>query len=113
MSQGRPKGLPKTGGRKNGTPNKRTKTMDDLQAMCEESGVEPFQVFLDLCKHRDPQIQIAAAREAAKYVYTQRKAAEISGPEGAAIQVESSEVKEILADLKSIIDTKTHERGQA
>jgi hypothetical protein len=106
------KGHAKAGGRKKGTPNKRSKTMEELQAMCEASGVEPFQVFLDLCKHRDPQIQISAAREAAKYVYTQRKASEISGPEGAAIQVESSEVKEILADLKSILDTKANERGQ-
>lgn len=104
------KGQAKRGGRKKGTPNKRSKSMDDLQAMCEASGVEPFQVFLDLCKHRDPQIQISAAREAAKYIYTQRKAAEITGPEGGPVQVESSEVKEILADLKSILDTKVHER---
>ena len=80
--------------------------------MCEASGVEPFQVFLDLCKHRDPQIQISAAREAAKYVYAQTRLSEISGPGGSPIhaEVESSSVQELLADFKAILHTKVSER---
>lgn len=88
--------------------NKRT--LEDLYAMCEASGVEPFQVLLDLCKERDPSVRLGAAKESAKYLYFQRRIQEISGPAGGAIEIESSAVKEILADLKSIIDTKTNER---
>ena len=109
------KGKAKTGGRQKGVKNKRTRTLEDLQAMCEASGVEPFQVFLDLCRDRDSSIRISAAREAAKYIYTQRKQTELSGPGGAPIQteVEASEaLQELLADLKTIVDTKVNERKE-
>lgn len=99
---------PANSGRKKGSINKRT--LDDLYAMCEKSGVEPFQVFLDLTKSRDEGIKLNAAKEAAKYLYFQRRAIETSGPGGGPIEVESSAVKEILADFKLMLDTKENER---
>lgn len=104
---GRPVGLPKTGGRKKGTPNKFS---FDANAVAEEMGVDPLQVLLELCSHPNAGIRVSASKEAAKYLYTQKRAVEVSGNAEKPIQVESSAVKEILADLKSIIDTKINER---
>lgn len=106
----RPKGLPKTGGRKKGTPNKLTR---DADAIAQEMGIDPLRVLLELCNHREPTIRISAAKEAAKYVYTQKRATELSGPSGQPIQTQveaSHELQELLADLKGIIDTKVNER---
>lgn len=99
---------PAGSGRKKGSMNKRS--LEDLYGMVEASGVEPFQVLLDLCKERDPSIRLGAAKEASKYIYYQRRVQEHSGPDGGPIEVESSEVKEIVADLKAMLDTKISER---
>lgn len=105
------KGHKKFGGRKKGTPNKAHR---DVYAMAEEAGVEPFKILLDLCLHRDPSISLNAAKEASKYLYTQKRATELSGPGGGPIeaQVESSQLQEILGDLKLLVDTKIHERKE-
>ena len=106
------KGKPRhpNAGRKKGTPNRRT---FDAAALAEEMGVDPLKILLDLCSHRDPGIQLGAAKEAAKYVYTQKRATELSGPNGQPIQTEveaSEQLQELLADLKTIVDTKVNER---
>lgn len=105
FKKGDPK--PANSGRKKGTPNKRT---FDAVAVAEEMGVDPLKVLLSLCTHRDPAIQLGAAKEAAKYLYTQKRAVEVSGNAEKPLQIESSAVKEVLADLKAIIDTKINER---
>lgn len=98
---------PANAGRKKGTPNKRT---FDAHALAESMGVDPLKVLLDLCSDRDSSIRLGAAKEAAKYLYYQKKAVEVSGNPLAPIQVESSHVQEIVSDLKAIIDTKINER---
>ena len=59
---GAPKGHPKWGGRKKGTPNERTKA----EAACERAGIDPFDLLcqkaiegdvgciIQLCKHIEP-----------------------------------------------------------
>lgn len=103
------KGKPRhpNAGRKKGAPNKRTL---EALALAEEVGVDPLRVLLELCKHRDPAIQLGAAKEAAKYLYSQRKVTEISGPAGAPVQFESSEANEIVAEFKAMLQTKLAER---
>lgn len=98
---------PANAGRKKGTPNKRT---FDAHALAESMGVDPLKVLLDLCSHRDPSIQLGAAKEAAKYLYYQKRAVEVSGNADKPIQVESSKTQEIVSDLMAIIDTKINER---
>lgn len=56
------KGAPKTGGRKKGTPNKRTLA----EAACDRAGIDPFDLLvghavggdigavIQLCKHIEP-----------------------------------------------------------
>jgi len=106
----RPKGTPKTGGRKAGTPNKRT---FDATALAERLGYDPLEAMIELARTtRDEGIKVACHRECAKYVYPQRRQTELSGVNGEAIKVtaESSELKEVMADLRSLIDTKINER---
>jgi len=99
---------PKTGGRRAGTPNKSSKR--DVYAMAEAKGVEPFEVLLDLCKERDPGIRLGAAKECAKYMYTQKRATEVSGPGGSPIEVESSSTQELIETFKAMLHTKLSER---
>lgn len=49
-SRGKPKGLPKSGGRKKGTPNKVTA---DFKNRLEELGFDPIQGAIDLFEDRD------------------------------------------------------------
>ncbi len=103
-------GQKKIGGRKAGTPNK--KSLRDVYAMAEAKGVEPFEVLLDLCKERDPSIRLGAAKEAAKYMYTQKRAVEVAGKDGGPLkaEVESSAVQDLLADFRAMLHTKISER---
>jgi hypothetical protein len=96
------KGSPKTGGRKKGTPNIRTK---EALEIAEELGIDPFRILLQFAQgdweglgytsevyHKEtaegettmgfvipPELRQKAAGEATKYLYPQRKAVELSG----------------------------------
>lgn len=63
-------------GRKKGTPNKFTKSLQDK---CDELGVDPFMVLLKFTQHDDPQIAMQAAKEVCQYILPKRKAIEVSG----------------------------------
>lgn len=106
--KGKPR--PANAGRRAGTPNKKSKR--DVYAMAEERGIEPFEVLLELCSSRDEGIKLGAAKEACKYLYTQKRATEISGPGGGPItaEVQSSELKALVDDFKSMLQTKLSER---
>lgn len=73
---GKPRGLPKSGGRTKGTPNKESHS---LLAKCERAGVDPFQVMLNFCNDPDKQLAMAAAKEVSSYLYPKRKSLEHSG----------------------------------
>ena len=70
-------GHEKRGGRKKGTPNKKTQ---DLMAMCEARGINLFEAFLEIIEdvNADPNLRFSALKEAAQYVYPKRKAIEHS-----------------------------------
>lgn len=110
----RPKGVPKSGGRQKGTPNKDKKTLEEK---CLELGFDPFEILAHFAKgdwkalgyesptrvigySKDhgsieadvitPELRQSSAKEAAKYVHPQKKAVEHStGQEGFKIIVES------------------------
>lgn len=52
---GRPKGIPKTGGRQPGTPNKATQDVRQAIAMFAERNAERFQEWLLLTAVGDPE----------------------------------------------------------
>jgi hypothetical protein len=76
----RPKGTPKTGGRVKGTPNKKTR---QLQEAIEASGLTPLEHMLSVL--RDPNAgaleRMDAAKAAAPYVHPRLAAIEHAGNE--------------------------------
>ena len=96
MPGGRPKGLPKTGGRKKGVPNRVTR---DLKAAileaAELAGGEGGTVaYLTLQAQQNPGPFMALLGKVLP--------SEISGPGGAAIQVEATVANDIRQALDSI-----------
>jgi hypothetical protein len=76
----RPKGTPKTGGRVKGTPNKRTR---QLQEAIEASGVTPLQYMLRIMRDENAPTaeRMHAATAAAPYVHARLAAIEHAGSE--------------------------------
>lgn len=76
----RPRGLPKTGGRKVGTPNRiNSEQTDRVKHLCELHKVDPLEALLILST--DPSIEInqriSILKELAQYLYPKRKSVEI------------------------------------
>ncbi len=88
---GRPKGYPKTGGRRGGTPNKRTSESANAFAHLAGTYGEKYAQILDdiaQAKEQKPDIRLLALRIAAPYIWRkQPEAHEISGPDGGGIPV--------------------------
>lgn len=64
----------KTGGRKAGTPNKKT----NLFAMCEEKGINVFAELLDsAAAEEDPDKRFNKFRDIAPYLYAKKKEIEV------------------------------------
>jgi hypothetical protein len=108
------------GGRQKGIPNKKTRSLEETAARV---GVDIFEV-LCMFAHRDwkglgyqsatetrvlkdggtievekisPELRLNAAKEAAKYLFPQRKAVEMSNPEGEGFRVI---VEDFVSDKK-------------
>jgi hypothetical protein len=91
MSGGRPKGLPKTGGRKRGTPNRRTVQLERAmervaQTLAEHLGEHCFPgdahalaiaIYKDT--RNDPELRLEAAKAAMPYEKPRLSAVEHSG----------------------------------
>jgi hypothetical protein len=93
---GRPKGHPKTGGRKRGTPNKRT---TELQARIRATGMMPLDFMIAVMRNAKAPLELRfeAARQAAPYVHPRLTAIEHSGTDGGAVPVEVKQVSDIEA----------------
>jgi hypothetical protein len=79
----RPAGLPKTGGRKPGTPNRKTQALTEkLAAM----GCDPIEGLAGIAMdaNTSPELRVRCFSELAQYVYPKRKAVDIAatGPNG-------------------------------
>lgn len=74
----RPNGSIKTpgSGRKKGTPNK---TTQDLHAICERMGINPFEAMLKMSQTAEKEeVRLAALKECAQYLYAKRSAVAVS-----------------------------------
>ncbi len=93
----RPKGLPKTGGRAKGTPNKRTQSVTEKLAAL---GCDPIEGLAHIAMNKkqklgvrkDVPIELRAQmnKELAQYVAAKRKAIEIEDEEPERFQVEDA-----------------------
>lgn len=73
----KPAGAPKSGGRKPGTPNKRTA---EIQKAVEESGLTPLEYLLGVMRDivNEPRERVAAAIAAAPYVHAKLSSIELN-----------------------------------
>ena len=71
----RPKGLPKTGGRRSGTPNKR---QHELVVKLEQLGCDPIAGLAQIAMASEtaPELKVRCYAELAQYVHAKRKAVE-------------------------------------
>lgn len=96
-----PKGHPRYGGRTKGTPNKNT---SDLMSICEKHGIHPFEGMVILAKEeKDPDKKFDKLERIAQYVHPKRKAVEVSGGDGEAIDVglSANDIAKIHADVRA------------
>lgn len=73
---GRPPGLPKTGGRKAGTSNKKT---DELRVILEKDGISIPEKILSLLPKLSAQKQVDTLISLMPYIYPKRKPFEPAG----------------------------------
>lgn len=85
----RPKGIPKTGGRKKGIRNRASA---ERQAKIAAEGDTPLDYLLSVMRNElgDPVIRLDAAKAAAPYVHPKLAAIEHAGPDGGPIQIEAA-----------------------
>lgn len=93
---GRPKGIPKTGGRRKGVKNKASVEREKAVA---ESGLTPLEFMLSIMRGVPPEgsgaaeqiafagMRFEAAKAAAPYVHPKLANIEHSGPDGAPVMV--------------------------
>lgn len=75
----KPKGLPKSGGRKAGTPNKDTMSLFDK---CVAQGLDPFTELVKMCQLGEKEdLRFQALKEVCSYLYPKRKSLELSNDE--------------------------------
>ena len=74
---GRPKGLPKTGGRQAGTSNRKTQA---LLEKLDSLGCDPIEGLakIALAPETPPELKVRCLAELAQYVYPKRKAIDLS-----------------------------------
>lgn len=82
---GRPKGLPKYGGRKKGTPNKATAKRE---AEIAASGLTPLEFLISVMKDegKPTDTRVDAAKAAAPYVHPKLSSVEVSGKNGGPVK---------------------------
>lgn len=107
------KGLPKTGGRTKGTPNKSTEA---LLEKCERLNIDPFEALLLIARDGDEEItRLNALKEACSYLFPKRKAIEHTGDFDVALAVKVKSlmdmpkdqiIKETEAELKRLSKSK-------
>ena len=80
------KGKPKTGGRKRGTPNRRTL---EVQEQLVAVGCDPIEGIATIAMDEDnpPELRLRAYAELAPYLYPKRKAIQHTGEGGEEILV--------------------------
>jgi hypothetical protein len=93
---GRPKGIPKTGGRKKGTPNKASAAK---AAEVAASGLTPLEYMLEVVRDLDAErsVRLDAAAKAAPYVHPKLASIEHTGEDGGPLVVKIIRFEDVAA----------------
>ncbi len=98
----------KYGGRTKGTKNKKTVLKENAEDVLARLGCNPLQILVELTKSNDENIILGAAKELCKYVYTQKKAVEVT-----AEVLSTSFDHEIIEEWKKLAKLKVNETKPA
>lgn len=83
-------------GRKPGTPNKDTRTLEEI---CVQYEISPFEAMIELAlETRDPYLKFNCLKELAKYIYPQRKAVEH------AAKIDNPYAGKSLPELRALVE---------
>lgn len=98
----RPKGLPKTGGRKKGTPNRTT--LEQAQKALG-SGLSPLEFLLKEMRDEsnEKSVRIDAAKAAAPYVHPKFATVEVTGKDGEPL-MQNSDPMEMARSIAFILN---------
>jgi hypothetical protein len=96
----------RSGGRKKGTPNKKTV---ELISAVEESGVTPVEYMLSVMRDvaNDAPVRMDAAHKVAPYIHAKLASIETKSEINATIKSGSQEVLDTLAALEQTNDEET------
>jgi len=97
----KPKGLPKTGGRKKGAPNKKTQQWDELGAKIVGEGAERFMNVLDGLSDEDFTKNYLQILE---YFKPKQQRTEIKGDIKSTVDISSMTTEELKQRAKAIAD---------
>jgi lipopolysaccharide export LptBFGC system permease protein LptF len=86
------------GGRAKGVKNKDTR---DLFEICDKHGINVFEGLILFCRDPDKHISFNAHKEAAKYLYPQRKAVEMNATVTNA-EEKKAKVQNLLSELDKV-----------
>ena len=93
MAGGGSKPGERRGGRKKGTPNKKT---SDLAEKLKALNCDPIEgmarIAHEAYKAKDHAIALSAYKELAQYIYPKRKAVEVTGEDGGPLEIKGIEV---------------------
>ncbi len=78
--RGRPKGQPKTGGKKKGTPNKRTTVMKTVEQLIKAHGIDPLEFVFRQIKLPMPKSLKTTQQDKMQVHAFRQKAAEVALP---------------------------------
>lgn len=85
------------GGRKPGTPNKKTILLSDAVETMRDEGVDPLRILAQAAKGKiKSPLRIRAAIELAKYGWAQRKAIEVTGLNGGPMEMSVAPVQVVV-----------------
>lgn len=105
------KGQPKIAGRKKGSPNKRTLA---LQELWDTFNYDPARALQELLPKLEYEAQANVHLKLMPYKYVQKRAIELSGPNGEPIKSGlDNESKILLDELVTVIETMSNERRKA
>src|SRR6266550_4095187 len=93
----RPAGIPKTGGRREGTPNKATATRE---AEIRASGVTPLDFMLGVMRDNDKtvELRLEAAAKAAPYVHPRLSSVALGNKDGEPFQISVEDRQREIAE---------------
>jgi hypothetical protein len=96
---GRPKGMPKTGGRKKGTPNQRSL---ELLTVFEAFKYNPARAILERYSHLSKEEQVRVDLKLMEFVYARKKAIDIEPKEESQDYISSMTPEQVRAERTRI-----------